>query len=108
MTVAEMQKRVGEFTKNNGLEASPEFLVLDVVSELGEVAKEVLKMTSYGKHELVFREEVKGELGDALYSLITVANTLDVDLTSAVEGVLEKYERRLKNGSAGSESEDGV
>ena len=53
-------------------------------------------MSDYGRKKPEFREEIKSELGDALYSLITVANSFDVDLEEAANIVLEKYKKRLK------------
>lgn len=44
-----IQQRVKEFCKKHNLEYSPEYHLLDTMSELGEVAKEVIKMTDYGK-----------------------------------------------------------
>ena len=52
-----------------------------------------------------YNQEFKSELGDVLFSLITVANTFDIDLEDALQEVLSKYEKRLKKGSAGSENE---
>ncbi|MBL7156453.1 MAG: MazG-like family protein [Candidatus Pacebacteria bacterium] len=100
-----IQKRVREFCEKNNLESPPEYRLLDTFSELGEVAKEILKMTDYGRKPMEFREEMKSELGDALYSLITVANSFDIDLEQALEMVLEKYEKRIKKGGAGSEND---
>ncbi len=101
----EIQKRIKDFCEANNLKSPPEHRLLDTMSELGEVAKEILKMTDYGRKPMAFREEVKSELGDVLYSLVTVANSFDVDLEEAVEIVLKKYEQRLKKGGAGSENE---
>ncbi|MCC7432969.1 MazG-like family protein [Candidatus Peregrinibacteria bacterium] len=98
-----LQAKIKTFCRNNHLESPVEHRVLDTMSELGEVAKEVLKMTNYGRKPLEFREEIKSELGDVLYSLITIANTFDIDLEESVNGVLAKYEKRLLKGSAGSE-----
>ena len=84
------------------MEALIEHRILDLMSELGEVAKEVLKMSDYGKKPIQFREEIKGELGDAFYSLITVANYFNIDLEEALNIVIKKYKKRLKKGSAGS------
>jgi NTP pyrophosphatase (non-canonical NTP hydrolase) len=81
-----------------------EHRLLDTFSELGEVAKEILKMSNYGRDEFQFREEVKGELGDVLYSLITVANSLNVDLEEELQQVLKKYQKRLEKGSPDSEN----
>ena len=46
--------------------SSVEHRVLDVVSELGELSKEILKASSYGKSSYVFNEKIKLELGDVL------------------------------------------
>ena len=100
-----IQKKVEEFCKTNRLESPPEYRVLDTLSELGEVAKEVLKMSDYGRRKLKFRDEIKSELGDVFYSLITIANSFNVNLEEALNNALEKYEKRLKRGSAGSEKE---
>jgi len=100
-----IQKKVKKFCKINDLESPPEYRVLDTLSELGEVAKEILKMSNYGRRKLKFRDEIKSELGDVFYSLITVANSFNVDLEEALNNALAKYEKRLKRGDAGSEKE---
>lgn len=98
----ELQQKIKEFCKKHNLESSPEHRVLDTMAELGEVAKEILKMSDYGRKKPEYRDELKSELGDLLYSLITIANSFDIDLEEVLNLVLEKYERRLKKGSAGS------
>jgi len=101
----EVQQKIKEFCEEHNLESPPEHRLLDVMSELGEVAKEILKMTDYGRKPLEYREEVKSEIGDAIYSLITVANYFDINLDEALEMVLQKYEKRLEKGGAGSEND---
>jgi len=101
----ELQEKVKAFCKKHNLESPVEHRVLDTLSELGEVAKEVLKMSDYGRSPIKYREEIKSELGDLFYSLITIANYFDIDLEEALDIVLKKYERRLKKGSAGSEND---
>ncbi len=105
MTIRELQKRVGDFSREHHLDSNPEYKILDTVSELGEVSKEILKMTDYGKKSMVFKDEVGLELGDLLYSVVTIANSLNVDLEEAVENALKKYGERLKKGSPGSEND---
>ncbi len=105
MTIQKLQNKIREFSKEHSLDSAPEYKILDTVSELGEVAKEMLKMTNYGKGKAEFREEMKSEVGDLLYSVITIANSLGVDLEKAVDEVIAKYERRLKRGGAGSEND---
>ncbi len=99
-----LQKRVKKFCEDNDMESPVEHRVLDTISELGEVSKEILKMSNYGRKPFECNKEIKVELGDTLYSLITVANSLNIDLEDALKMVLEKYEKRLKKGSADSEN----
>lgn len=101
----DFQNQIKEFCKKNKLEAPLEHRVLDTISELGEVSKEILKASSYGKKDPMYRPELKLELGDLLYSLITIANYFDINLEEALNLVLKKYENRLKKGSIGSEND---
>ena len=80
-----------------------EHRVLDAVSELGEVSKEVLKMSNYGRTELKPNTAITSELGDLLYSIIGIANHFDIALDDALEDVLTKYQKRIaKIGDVGS------
>ena len=63
-------------------------------------------MTNYGSKPLKKNKEIKSELGDVLYSLIVLANKLNINLEEALNLVLDKYKKRLKKGSAGSEVEE--
>jgi NTP pyrophosphatase (non-canonical NTP hydrolase) len=100
----EIQNKVKEFCERYELECPLEVRVLDLVSELGEFAKEIIKSTNYGKKQFEFREEIKTELGDLFFSLIVLANQLGIDLEEALSLVLEKYEKRIKEkGSPGPE-----
>ena len=47
------QKRVKDFMGEQGLSFSPEARMLDLVSEVGELAKEVLKGSDYGTAPLL-------------------------------------------------------
>jgi len=99
------QTKIKKFCKNNNLESPAEHRVLDLMSEVGEVAKEILKMSDYGRQPVKYRSEIKNEIGDVLFSLITIANSFDIDLEEALKIVLDKYKKRLKKGSAVSEND---
>ena len=89
------QQRVAEFVAKHRLEADVAYRLLDATSELGEVAKEVLKGSRYGTAPFARTEGFEGELGDLLFSIICIANSTGVDLETALSGALGKYERRL-------------
>ncbi|MBA3824394.1 MAG: nucleotide pyrophosphohydrolase [Ktedonobacterales bacterium] len=63
--------------------------------ECGEVAR-VVNQTHGPKRRKPGEPtpEVAEELGDALYTLLVLANSLEVDLTTALRAVLAKYEQR--------------
>lgn len=98
-----VQERVRQFLLRNGIECGAEYRCLDLASEVGEVAKEILRGSSYGKEPYAPTPETEEELGDCLFSLLALCCALNVDAQQALERVLEKYEARLrKKGSAGS------
>ncbi len=91
-----LQKKVEKFVKKYHLRHRPEITLLDFVSEIGEVAKEILEASDYGKRKPKYKKELKEEIGDVLYSLINLANYYKIDLEEALNLVLEKYEKRIK------------
>lgn len=98
-----LQTKVGEFVKHHQLETTVEHRLLDLLSELGEVAKEVLKNSSYGKKRFQPQEAWEEEMGDLFFSTICLANSTGVDLDKALEKVIAKYRMRLQQkGDAGS------
>lgn len=97
MELSQLQKQIQKFVEETNWDSPPEHRVLDLVSEAGEVAKEVLTITKYGKEPLAKNENLTSELGDTLYSLIVVANKFDINLEEALDLVLKKYQERLKN-----------
>ncbi len=103
MALSDDQQRVAAFVARHGLETDVAHRLLDAVSELGEVAKETLKGSRYGKTTFVPTENWSSELGDVMFSLLCVANSTGVDMSAALTAALAKYEARVgKTGSAGS------
>ena len=90
-----IQKKVKEFVQKHNLEHNAEITMLDLVSELGEVSKEILKSSDYGKRNSESSKEIESEIGDLFYSLINLANNYNIDLEKALDIVLDKYEKRL-------------
>lgn len=92
------QSTVAEFVSEHDLEAPPAYRLLDLVSELGEVAKDAAESTDYGSspEELAVASD---EVGDALFALLALAESLDVDAGAALEESLAKYEARMEAGA---------
>lgn len=97
------QAQVRAFLARHHLGHRPEIHALDLVSEVGEIAKALLEASAYGRSPVVPDEELAGELGDAFYSLLALAESLELDLEDALQTALDKYEARLHaQGHAGS------
>ena len=69
--------------------------LLDLMSETGELSKEVLKVTDYGKRPFELTDEFELEFGDVFFALLCVANEAGLDAESSLELALKKYAARL-------------
>lgn len=85
---------VREFNREHDLSLSPEHRVLDLVSEVGELSKEVLTAADYGESEAERTPAVEDEFGDVYYALLSLADELGVDPEDALAASLEKYRDR--------------
>lgn len=95
MNLLEIQDKVNRFCKQKGVNSSVNIRIIDLVSEVGELSKEVLKGTDYGNKQFRNTEEWESEIGDVLFSLICIANETDTNLESCLNYVLDKYEKRF-------------
>ncbi len=104
-TMKRLQEIVSKKVNQYDLETIPELRYVDLTTEIGEVGKELLKSSDYGKKQLSKTDSLEIEIGDVLFSLICIANTLNIDLETALLDAMKKYERRYtKKGNIGSES----
>ena len=88
------QRKVADFVDAQDLETPPEYRLLDLVSEVGELAKDANTSTGYGASPDDL-EIAADEIGDALFALLALADSLEIDAGEALDEALEKYERRL-------------
>lgn len=87
------------------LTMSPAVALLDVVSEMGEVAKALLETNDYGRstRTRLAHKRLTEELGDVLYSIILLANSVGIDLAVSLQATLRTIEQRIRTqGHAGS------
>lgn len=95
------QRRVAAFVATHGMVVDPANRALDLVSEVGEIAKELNESTSYGRtgEPQIARDEI----GDVLFAVLALADSVDVDAGAALDVALGKYAARLEgSGSPGS------
>lgn len=100
------QDEVAAFLETHELHTNPEFRVLDLASEVGELAKDVNESSGYGSDSEAATVST-GELGDTLFCVLAFADEAGIDAGEALEDALAKYENRLSStGSAGSDNPD--
>lgn len=98
-TMHDMQEEVDGFISQFKVGYfSPLALMARMTEETGELAREINHY--YGEKQKKETEDEKSlteEMGDVLYVLITMANSLDIDLDEAFDMVMKKFNSRDKN-----------
>lgn len=100
-----MQNKVRNLIDEYSLSCSENIRYIDLVSEIGELGKEILKETDYGKKDYVSNESSKEEMGDCIFSLLALCCEMKIDANEALDYALKKYRERFSaKGSIGSEN----
>lgn len=93
-TLAQIQSAVDNWIAQWGY-WSPLANLARLTEEVGELAREI--NNTYGEKPKKKSEDpssVEDELADVLFVIVTLANSMDIDLTQAFEQVLHKYNIR--------------
>ena len=93
-----MQKKVEDFNQKMPYRDEKMAIyarLLDMESEMGELAKEYLKATNYGTKGFELDDEFRLEYGDLLYCLLSLANEVGIDAEECLDKVIAKYQKRI-------------
>ena len=91
VTIKEAQKIIENFVKERKWETSESDIVLHLIEELGEIARNVLKNKNYGGQHIAKSEiNMDEELGDLLYLILKLSNQTNINLEEAFLRKLEK------------------
>ncbi len=94
-----MQQKVKNFNENKNSHKTQmpvSARLLDIESELGELAKEYLKSSKYGTKNFEASPDFKLEFGDVLYSLLSLANEVGIDAKICLDSAIDKYQKRIE------------
>src|SRR5438128_3597260 len=96
-TLGEVQQQIDHLIKEEWHSDywTPLSSLARLTEEVGELAREVNH--AYGEKPKKANEEqgdIAAELGDIVYIVASLANSLDIDLDTAFEGVMAKYRQR--------------
>ncbi|ASS91717.1 MAG: nucleotide pyrophosphohydrolase [Bacillaceae bacterium] len=98
-TIKDLQKEVDDYISQfkEGY-FSPLAMLARLTEELGELAREINHY--YGekpKKETEKEKEIEEEIGDLLFVIICLANSLNIDLEKAHDRVMHKFQTRDRN-----------
>ena len=103
MSISDLQDMVRKFMGAKLQPTPAHAWLLDLESEVGELAKEWLKDSDYGRGELKLGDGWSEEMGDVLFALLALAEETEVDLEASLRLVLKKYAQRIEDhGHSGS------
>lgn len=94
MTIQELQQWVrNDWETNSKLRPTLEAQLLFAIEEFGEVAEAIRKRTMKDDYK-VDDDKLGSEFGDLVITIVTLANTFDVDLTEEIKGFQAKLAAR--------------
>ncbi|OGH44160.1 MAG: nucleotide pyrophosphohydrolase [Candidatus Levybacteria bacterium RIFCSPLOWO2_02_FULL_37_10] len=77
---------------------SPLEILARLVEEVGELARELShRFGSKKKKPTELPKEIGDEISDIIFTLICLANSLNIDLDKAFQKMMEKYDKRDKD-----------
>ncbi len=91
----DMQQTVVEFIKKYEIYCDTNSRYIDVVSEIGELGKELLKSSKYGTEQPTATHGTVEEIGDCFFSLLALCTTLEIDSEQALNSAILKYQKRF-------------
>lgn len=91
-----MNKKVEKFIAEYNIKTDYKTRYIDLVSEVGELGKELLLSDNYNKEKFNITNNTIYEIGDCLFSLIALCNELNIDHNEALKCSLEKYKKRFE------------
>lgn len=99
MEMEEMQKVVDDYISQFKVGYfSPLASMARMTEEVGELAREINHYHGEKQKKATETEkEISEELADILFITITMANSLDVDLTEAFQQTMNKFQTRDRN-----------
>ena len=90
VTIKQAQEMIDIFVKERNWQTTETDTVLHIIEELGEIARNVLKMKNYGgQHTSNSNINMDEELGDILYLILKLSNQTNINLEKAFINKLE-------------------
>lgn len=90
------QQKVAAFFEEQDMRGDPAYQILALAAEVGEIADDAAKSTSWGADPAGLQVK-SDEIGDALFCLLALSESLGIDAGDALEESLAKYRARIED-----------
>lgn len=92
----ERQQKVDRYVKHNGGYFETHEILIKLHEEIGELSSAMLSSIRNKKRpgENRHPENVREELGDVQFTLLALANSLEIDADDALDETIKKYRKR--------------
>jgi NTP pyrophosphatase (non-canonical NTP hydrolase) len=87
-----MQANIAETADRLGLHATAPIMTLGLLTDIGRLAEEALAGTSFGRRPFRPTEAWAKRLADIAFAVINLADQTGIDLESALQAALARYE----------------
>jgi len=91
----DLEKVSNIYADNFGINRTPEWLLLKLMEEVGELTQAYLKCNhqskNHKKNKLELLDNLEEELADVLGMVLVISNKLDIDIENAVSKKWLKY-----------------
>lgn len=91
------QNEVSNLIKTCHLNNETNIRYIDLVSEVGELGKEILLASNYGTQKEKYTDNFSLEIGDVFFSLLCICESQRINLNESFSQVLDKYKARYKS-----------
>jgi NTP pyrophosphatase (non-canonical NTP hydrolase) len=79
------------------LKTAPEWSLLDMGAQLGDLTRALLKQTNFGREEIQLPPELTHEkIGDLMFAIAYFAHLHNVDLEIALHDSIKRFEKKLE------------
>jgi hypothetical protein len=94
--VRDLQANIAKTADRLGLHATAPVMTLGLVTDIGRLADEALAATSFGRRPFRPTEAWEQRLADIAFAVINLADQTGIDLETALNAALARYESRAK------------
>ena len=90
-------KSLEDFIARHNLETAPEWSLLDIQAQLGELTRALLKQTNFGRETAPLESPIAHEkIGDLMFAIAYFALLHNVDLETAMNDSIKRFEKKLE------------